>query len=209
MPAIVGYSREPNLAQFSARNPVCPSDFRKLAFRPERLPPAEGNGILPAATGGSVSGLSPQETAVCGCFVGLHFTERYQTHIFGRDRAMTVEEAINELITPNIRKRLFVALRYPAASQEQMLPYVPEHLRYMEANEDKIFLSGPLIKEGQLVGEGLSVLRVDSEHDAHALMQAEPLIKHGVRRYELKVWEVRQGSLSFETKLSRAKLILS
>ena len=50
---------------------------------------------------------------------------------------------------------------------------------------------------------------VDSEHDAHALMQAEPLIKHGVRRYELKVWEVREGSLSFETKLSRVKLILS
>ena len=40
-------------------------------------------------------------------------------------------------------------------------------------------------------------------------MQAEPLIKHGVRRYDLKVWEVREGSLSFETKLSRAKLILS
>jgi len=122
---------------------------------------------------------------------------------------MTVEEEINELIAPNIRKRLFAALSYPAASQEQMLPYVPEHLRYMETNEDKIFLSGHLIKEGQLVGEGLTVLRVDSEHDAHALMQAEPLIKHGVRRHELKVWEVREGSLSFETKLSRVKLILS
>jgi hypothetical protein len=79
----------------------------------------------------------------------------------------------------------------------------------MEANEDKIFLSGPFIKEGQLVGEGLTVLRVDSEHDAHALMQAESLIKHDVRRYELKVWEVREGSLSFETKLSRTKLPLS
>jgi uncharacterized protein YciI len=126
-----------------------------------------------------------------------------------KDRVMTVDEEINELITPNILKRLFVALSYPVASQEQMLPYVPEHLRYMEAKEDNIFLSGPLIKEGELVGEGLTVLRVDSEHDAHALMEAEPLIKHGVRRYELKVWEVREGSLSFETKLSRAKLILS
>lgn len=121
---------------------------------------------------------------------------------------MTVDEEINELITHNIRKRLFVALSYPVAPQEQMLPYVPEHLRYMEAKEDNIFLSGPFIKEGQLVGEGLTVLRVDSEHDARALMEAEPLIKHGVRRYELKVWEVREGSLSFETKLSRAKLIL-
>jgi hypothetical protein len=62
--------------------------------------------------------------------------ETYQTDIFGKDRAMTVEEAINELIGPNIRKRLFVAPSYPAASQEPMLPYVPEHLRYMEANED-------------------------------------------------------------------------
>jgi hypothetical protein len=105
--------------------------------------------------------------------------ERYQTHIFGKDRAMTVEEEINELIAPNIRNRLFAALSYPAASQEQMLPYVPEHLRYMKANEDKIFLSDPFIKEGHLVGQGLTVLRVNSEHDAHALMQAEPLIKGG------------------------------
>lgn len=111
-------------------------------------------------------------------------------------------------MAPNIRKSLFVALSYPVASQEQILPYVLEHLRYMEANEDKIFLSGPFIK-GQLVGEGLTVLCVDSAHDANALMQAEPRIKHGVRRYELKVWEVREGSLSFKTKLSRAKLILS
>jgi hypothetical protein len=94
---------------------------------------------------------------------------------------MAVEAEINELIAHNIRKRLFVTLSYPAASQEQMLPYVPERLRYLMANEDKIFLSGPLIKENQLVGEGLTVLRVDSE----------------------------EGSLSFETKLSRAKLILS
>jgi uncharacterized protein YciI len=129
--------------------------------------------------------------------------------LFRKDSAMTVQEEIRELIGPNIRKRLFVAFSYPLASQDEMLPYVPEHLRYMEANEDKIFLSGPIIREDQLVGEGLTVLRVDSEQDAHALMQAEPLIRHGVRRYELKVWEVREGSLSFETKLSRSKLFLS
>jgi hypothetical protein len=117
----LGYSREPYLVQFSGRKPVYLSDFWKLAFRPERLPPAEGTGILPAATGGSVLGLSRQGKAVYGCFVGLHFMERYQTHIFGKDRAMTVEEAINELIAPNILKSLFVALSYPAASQEQML----------------------------------------------------------------------------------------
>jgi len=129
--------------------------------------------------------------------------------LFRKDSAMTVQEEIKELIGPNIRKRLFVAFSYPLASQDEMLPYVPEHLRYMEANEDKIFLSGPIIREDQLVGEGLTVLRVDSEQDAHVLMQAEPLIRQGVRRYELKVWEVREGSLSFETKLSRSKLFLS
>jgi uncharacterized protein YciI len=160
--------------------------------------------MLSAAIGGPVLALSLRETAARNRFVGLHFMERYQTHVFRKDRAMTMEEEINELIAPNIRKRLFAARSYPAASQEQMSPYVPEHLRYMEANEDKIFLSGPFIREGQLVGEGLTVLRVDSEHDAHALMQAEPLIKHGVRRYDLKVWEVREGSLSFETKRRRS-----
>jgi hypothetical protein len=122
---------------------------------------------------------------------------------------LIVDGEINELITPNIRKRLFVARSYPVASQEQMLPYLPEHLCYMEAREDNIFLSGSLIKEGELVGERLAVVSVDSEHDARALTEAEPLIKDGARRYESKVWEVREGSLSFETKLSRAKLILS
>jgi uncharacterized protein YciI len=135
--------------------------------------------------------------------------ERRRNAQLRKDRAMTVEEEISELIAPNIRKRLFVALSYPAASQEKMLPYVPEHLRYMEAHEDKIFLSGPFVVEGQLVGEGLTILRVESVDKAHAFMEAEPLIKHGVRRYELKLWEIREGSLSFVAKLSHAKLFLS
>jgi hypothetical protein len=98
--------------------------------------------MLSAAIGGPVLALSLRETAARNRFVGLHFMERYHlsgpfikeglTHVFGKDRAMTVEEEINELIAPNIRKRLFAALSYPAASQEQMLPYVPEHLRYMD-----------------------------------------------------------------------------
>ncbi len=135
--------------------------------------------------------------------------EKRQTHSFRKDRAVTVNEEISELIALNIRKRLFVAFSYPLVSQDEMLQHVPEHLRYMEANEHKIFLSGPFIKEGQLVGEGMTVLRVDSEQDAHAFMRAEPLIKHGVRRYELKVWELREGALTFEAKLSRSKLFLS
>jgi uncharacterized protein YciI len=122
---------------------------------------------------------------------------------------MTTEEESINLIEENIRKRLFVAVSYPVAPQDAILPYVPEHLRYMDAHADKIFLSGPFIKEGQLVGEGLTILRVNSEDDAHAFMQAEPLIKHGVRRYELKIWEAREGALTFEAKLSRTKLVLS
>jgi hypothetical protein len=73
----------------------------------------------------------------------------------------------------------------------------------------RYFCLAPFIKDGRLVGEGLTVLRVDSEQDAHAFMQAEPMIKRGVRLYELKMWEVREGSLTFETKLSRSKLFLS
>jgi hypothetical protein len=66
--------------------------------------------MLSAAIGGPVLALSLRETAARNRFVGLHFMERYQTHVFGKDRAMTVEEEINELIAPNIRKRLFAAL---------------------------------------------------------------------------------------------------
>ena len=89
-----------------------------------------------------------------------------------------ITETILKMIQPNLRKRLYVAFSYPVASQEEMLARVPEHLTYMEQHENKIFLSGPFIKEGALVDQGMTILHTDNEEEATEFMRNEPLIKH-------------------------------
>jgi hypothetical protein len=39
-------------------------------------------------------------------------------------------------------------------------------------------------------------------------MDNEPFIKRGLRRYELKLWELREGTLSIKTRLSATRFEL-
>jgi uncharacterized protein YciI len=79
-------------------------------------------------------------------------------------------DEIQQLIKPNLRKRLYVAFSYPVAPVEEIVPHIPEHLRYMMEFEDQVFLSGPFITEGQLVGEGMTVLHASSAEEAARFM---------------------------------------
>lgn len=108
----------------------------------------------------------------------------------------TETSEINVLIQNSIMKRFYIAFQFPTASEDEMLKHMADHLRYMDANEGKVFLSGPLLKEGKTVDEGLTVLKTDDESEARAFMDAEPLIKAGVRRYELRVWRIQESSLT-------------
>jgi uncharacterized protein YciI len=119
-----------------------------------------------------------------------------------------IGKEIRELITPNLRRRLYVALSYPNVPQEEMVPYLSEHLRYMAAVEDKVFLSGPFIRRGQLVGEGLTILNAESVADATEFMRNEPLVRRGLRRFDLRLWELREGTMTFSTKISQSKFAL-
>ena len=116
--------------------------------------------------------------------------------------------AILELIKPNLKKRLFVALNYPVKPEAEIVPYVPEHLKYMSAHEDKVFLSGPFIKTGRLVDEGLMILNADQEEEALEFMSNEPLVKRGLRRFDLKVWEIREGTLTIRISAATTKFSL-
>jgi uncharacterized protein YciI len=117
-------------------------------------------------------------------------------------------DEIQQLIKPSLRKRLYVAFSYPVAPVEEIVPHIPEHLRYMMEFEDQVFLSGPFITEGQLVGEGMTVLHASSAEEAARFMENEPFIKRGLRRFELKVWELREGTVSIHTKLSETRFDL-
>lgn len=115
-----------------------------------------------------------------------------------------IQNEIQQLIQPNLRKRLFVAFSYPVAPIEEIVPHIPEHLRYMMEFEDQVFLSGPFVTEGQPVGEGMTVLLAETEEDAAKFMRNEPFIRRGLRRFEIKSWELREGTLTVTAKLSQS-----
>jgi uncharacterized protein len=113
-------------------------------------------------------------------------------------------EKIAELLKPMLKKRLFVALNKAIARPEDMLPFVAEHLAYMNQleNEGKLFASGPFIQEGVLVGDGLTILQTSTIEDARTLMQAEPLIQRGLREFDLRPWELREGRMTITLNVS-------
>ncbi len=109
---------------------------------------------------------------------------------------MMTADDVKKMTEKSLMKRLFIALQYPVASEAAMMGRIADHLRYMEEHEHEVFLSGPLIQDGVTIGEGLTILKTDNEAEARAIMDAEPLVKNGLRRYELKLWRVQEGSMS-------------
>jgi uncharacterized protein len=66
----------------------------------------------------------------------------------------------------------------------------PVNHQKLEA-EGRLWASGPFVVPGVLVGDGLTILQADTEEDARALMDAEPLTNLNLRTYELHLWERR------------------
>ena len=74
------------------------------------------------------------------------------------------DERVAELCKPMLKKRLFVALIKAIARPEELLPFVAEHLAYMDQLESarKLFASGPFVQDGVLVGDGPTILSYSS-----------------------------------------------
>ena len=115
---------------------------------------------------------------------------------------------IQVLSASRMHKQLYVAFTYPTASAADTIPYLAEHLRYMAASEAGVFLSGPFLKEGQLPSESMTILHTDSEIKAAEFMRNDPLVRRGLRRFDLKRWEILEGTLTFSCQLSAAQIHL-
>jgi uncharacterized protein len=120
------------------------------------------------------------------------------------------DEKVAELLKPMLKKRLFVAFSKAIAPPEDLLPFVAEHLVYMNHLESagKLFASGPFVQEGVLVGDGLTILQAETIEDANALMQAEPLIRRGLRQFDLRPWELREGRMTVTLNASTSSFRL-
>ena len=55
---------------------------------------------------------------------------------------------------------------------------------------------------GVLVGDGLTILSTSTIEEARQAMEEEPLIKRGLRTFELRKWELREGRIDISLRAS-------
>jgi uncharacterized protein YciI len=121
-----------------------------------------------------------------------------------------IQDEAAALLAPMLKKTLFAATSRAVASAEAIQPYIADHFRYMNALEacGALFASGPFVQPGVVVGDGLSILNTSDEAVARRWMDDEPLIKRGLRTYDLRRWELREGRITVALSLSRSAVDL-
>ena len=121
------------------------------------------------------------------------------------------QERIRELTKGMLRKKLYVILSKGGAAPEQLAEHLPRHLEYMIGLEKKgVFASGPLAQaDGQMRGDGLTVVRAANAQAAREIAEADPFVVHGLRSFELREWTVMEGSLGIKLHFSDQSLELA
>lgn len=104
------------------------------------------------------------------------------------------------LLAPMIKKTLWVVLTTAKVPSSQMEPHAAAHLRYMNELERQgvLWASGPFVQPGTLVGDGLTIFNVVDVESVHRLMAEEPLTQLGMRIYEVRKWELREGRIGID-----------
>jgi hypothetical protein len=115
------------------------------------------------------------------------------------------QEEVNTLLGQMLQKRLYVIFSTPLKPMSEMVPILPEHLHYMIDLEKRglLFASGPFIAEDhEMPGSGMTILRVASQAEAEAIAKNDPLYKSGMRTYEIKAWQLNEGSYTITVNYS-------
>ena len=122
------------------------------------------------------------------------------------------QERIRELTKGMLRKKLYVILSKGGAAPEQLAEHLPRHLEYMIGLEKTgvLFASGPLAEaDGQMRGDGLTVVRAANAQAAREIAEADPFVVHGLRSFELREWTVMEGLLGIKLHFSDQSLELA
>lgn len=111
---------------------------------------------------------------------------------------------IAQLLEPMLKLRLFAVISDAIAPADEILPHVVEHLNYMMDLEKKgiLFASGPFVEPGVIVGAGLTILRAKNKEEATQYMDHEPLVRLGLRNYQIHEWELREGRMNVSVDFS-------
>ena len=110
-----------------------------------------------------------------------------------------LQDRINELTSRMLQRELYVVLTTPIKPMSEILPLLPDHLDYMIALEKRgiLFASGPFLTGKDLLpGAGMTILRAGSLEEAEAIAREDPLNKSGMRTFEVRTWQLNEGSFT-------------
>ena len=116
-----------------------------------------------------------------------------------------LQESINELTSRMLQKLLYVVLTMPIKPMSEIVPLLPDHLNYMIDLEKRglLFASGPFLAGKDVPpGTGMTILRAGSFEEAEAIAREDPLNKSGMRTFELRTWQLNEGSFSVTVNYS-------
>ena len=116
-----------------------------------------------------------------------------------------IPEEVARLVAPMLQKRVYIVQSRLTGGAERLQSLLADHLRYLIELERQgvLFASGPHFDPaGALLGDSLTVLRVESLEEARAVADDDPLHRAGVREYEVKGWQINEGVLELRVSLS-------
>ena len=110
-----------------------------------------------------------------------------------------------------LRKRLFVVISKGSGRPEMIASLLPEHLNYMIGLEKAgiLFASGPLgAGDSAAVGDGLTILNVDTLEHARTLASIDPFVRAGARSFTVREWTLMEGRMQVTLSFSDKSLAL-
>jgi uncharacterized protein YciI len=121
----------------------------------------------------------------------------------------TPQERIAELTKGMLRKRLYAVISKGSGRPELIQSLLPEHLQYMIGLERAgiLFASGPLgAGDGAVIGDGLTILNVDSLEHARTLAAIDPFVRAGARSFSVREWTLMEGRINVSLSFSSQSL---
>ncbi len=112
------------------------------------------------------------------------------------------EPHTQEVMERMIALPLWVAIWGPPLGD--LMPLLDEHLRFMIELEEQgvLFASGPFTGPGGIVGTGMTILRVSTQEEAEAILREEPMHSAGLRTFDLRPWQLMEGSFAVRVRHS-------
>ena len=104
-----------------------------------------------------------------------------------------------------LKRELYAVLTTPTRPMSELLPLLPDHLHYMIDLEKrgKLFASGPFLAGKDLLpGTGMTILRAGSLEEAEAIAREDPLNSSGMRTFEVRTWQLNEGSFTVTVNYS-------